>query len=447
MGAASDEGRRGAAVRIGAVLVAVAIALATAEVLLAAFAPVYLSTIGRRDSAKAELYGWGYDAGDPIRLRDPDTGRAIFERANDHGWRDRERAFGKPVGALRVLALGDSNTFGPLVTQQATWTAVLESRLRDAGCRVEVLNMAYPGWGTDQQLEALRHEGPRYRPDVVILQFSTNDLTDNLRDPSQPWMKPFYYELEDGELVRHAVEPNAGSHRSWRDRARAVIARSQILTRVYLAYVRATHAARPAYVVDDRSLEHLRYALGLAAGDELLERLARARGGHDDWQSIVRAAGGAADARSLEVVERVLRNETVLDLWSPLQFRPPPPDPDAREWRLLFALLRAAIAEARTLGAEVAILPAHDVGLYRWERYWHRVAPGDRWRSVYLAPLALLRELAAAEGAGFIEPRRVHERARLDSHPNRRGNRNMAINVERYLRDLWAESGGPCGGG
>jgi hypothetical protein len=62
-----------------------------------------------------------------------------------------------------------------------------------------------------QELEALLNDGIKYRPDLVIVQFSTNDVSENnyyicaLNDPHREHLgwKRFYYTNNDGNLVRN----------------------------------------------------------------------------------------------------------------------------------------------------------------------------------------------------------------------------------------------------
>jgi GDSL-like Lipase/Acylhydrolase family len=128
--------------------------------------------------------------------------------ANSEGWRDRERTIQRRPNTLRILVLGDSGTYGAIVGQVDTYTAILERKLRANGVDAEVINMSYGGWGTDQELEALTLEGVSYKPDLVILQFCTNDPFDvgyfASNDENTRRLKPFYYELDaSGALQRH----------------------------------------------------------------------------------------------------------------------------------------------------------------------------------------------------------------------------------------------------
>jgi hypothetical protein len=67
----------------------------------------------------------------------------------------------------RVLAVGDSITFGEGIPADATWTAVLE---RTAGARVD--NAGVPGYGSPQMLGRLRRYLPALQPRVVLMTLS-----------------------------------------------------------------------------------------------------------------------------------------------------------------------------------------------------------------------------------------------------------------------------------
>jgi hypothetical protein len=87
----------------------------------------------------------------------------------------------------RVLAVGDSITFGEGIPADATWTAVLE---RTAGVRVD--NAGVPGYGSPQMLGRLRRYLPALQPRVVLMTLSP--LWDRQRCAT-----PFVY--KDGFIV------------------------------------------------------------------------------------------------------------------------------------------------------------------------------------------------------------------------------------------------------
>jgi len=99
-------------------------------------------------------------------------------RINSAGMRDdREFSPSKPPGTLRVVVLGDSFAFGGKVQVTDTFSAALERELGAAAPSrtVEALNLAVPGYNTEQEMLSLKEEGLAYQPDLVIVSFVLND--------------------------------------------------------------------------------------------------------------------------------------------------------------------------------------------------------------------------------------------------------------------------------
>lgn len=76
-----------------------------------------------------------------------------------------------------IVTLGDSYTFGMGTADGNEYPAVMRRAL--AG-RAEVVNLGSPGWGLTQQVRRYAEFGAAFAPDVVVLQFCSNDLEDNL---------------------------------------------------------------------------------------------------------------------------------------------------------------------------------------------------------------------------------------------------------------------------
>jgi lysophospholipase L1-like esterase len=96
---------------------------------------------------------------------------------NGLGYRDAERATQPAPGAVRVLALGDSVTFGMGVSQERTYPRQTEALLSTLhGGPVEVLNLGMPGYNTLHQLAQLRELGLALQPKVVVVGFLYNDI-------------------------------------------------------------------------------------------------------------------------------------------------------------------------------------------------------------------------------------------------------------------------------
>ncbi len=84
-------------------------------------------------------------------------------------------------GARRVLALGDSYTFGWAVDDEQAYPFVLEQLLNEPDAEgrppraVEVINAGTPGYNTHQQAAFLDEIWDEMRPDLVVLGFVMND--------------------------------------------------------------------------------------------------------------------------------------------------------------------------------------------------------------------------------------------------------------------------------
>ena len=101
---------------------------------------------------------------------------------NAQGFRDTEDyEYDKPEGQLRIISLGDSNTQGFEVRQDATFPEVIERMLIYRGIPAQVLNTGISGFGTAEELVFLENEGIKYDPDVVVLGIYANDFSDNLK--------------------------------------------------------------------------------------------------------------------------------------------------------------------------------------------------------------------------------------------------------------------------
>lgn len=100
-------------------------------------------------------------------------------RINSRGLRDQEHAVPKPPKTFRILALGDSVTFGDGVRGEETFSEELErrlsARLSAEGRSAEVLNAGVRGYNTLQQYLLLQETGEEHEPDLVLVGFVLND--------------------------------------------------------------------------------------------------------------------------------------------------------------------------------------------------------------------------------------------------------------------------------
>lgn len=129
-----------------------------------------------------------------------------FVEINSAGFRDKETKQVKEENVFRIALLGDSYVAGFEVAHGALFGSVLQKELNSrgifAGKTVEVLNFGVSGYGTAQELLLLDKEVLTYRPDMVILAFTTgNDVRNNDRALEWDKTRPFY-DIKNGKLER-----------------------------------------------------------------------------------------------------------------------------------------------------------------------------------------------------------------------------------------------------
>lgn len=112
-------------------------------------------------------------------------------RINSAGFRDDEFQIDKPARTTRIAVVGDSHSFGWRVAQDDSYPEVLEqilSRFGD-GRRIQVMNFGVPGYNTVMEHELLVKKVAAYHPDILILQFDSNDvdLPNFMQKPERLW--------------------------------------------------------------------------------------------------------------------------------------------------------------------------------------------------------------------------------------------------------------------
>ncbi len=98
-------------------------------------------------------------------------------RVNSLGARGAEIEAGRRPGIARVLAVGDSFTFGQGVEEDEAWPIVAGARLWTWGHKTEVLDFGVPGHGTPQSVALVEKRLLSLRPDLVLVGVFANDLT------------------------------------------------------------------------------------------------------------------------------------------------------------------------------------------------------------------------------------------------------------------------------
>ncbi len=145
--------------------------------------------------------GWKNKANYARWRKPPD---ALLDRVryahNSKGLRDDEYPYQKPANTYRILVLGDSFTYGFGVEQTETMAEVLERLLKEQG-DFEVVNMGVAGYGVGQEMLYYEMEGYKYQPDLVILFFFENDISDSMGGCAWSIYPKPDFALVDGQLV------------------------------------------------------------------------------------------------------------------------------------------------------------------------------------------------------------------------------------------------------
>lgn len=122
---------------------------------------------------------------DPLRFFWPGQLGNIREfsvevKRNSLGFHDAEHSFPKPEGTFRIVFLGDSFTEAIQVPLEETFPKIIERELnREKTFPVEAISLGRSGAGTKKGYEILLGTGLRFHPDLVVMQFLSNDLIDN----------------------------------------------------------------------------------------------------------------------------------------------------------------------------------------------------------------------------------------------------------------------------
>jgi lysophospholipase L1-like esterase len=106
---------------------------------------------------------------------------------NRLGFRGPETTAAKPAGTFRVVALGDSVTFGHKL--RMTYPALLQERLAgraDCRARVELINAGVPGYQTRFIRARLAEDVRPLQPDLALVLAGWNDIySDNPASPAK----------------------------------------------------------------------------------------------------------------------------------------------------------------------------------------------------------------------------------------------------------------------
>lgn len=134
--------------------------------------------VDRLNGFPRRLYVASDDSEIPYRLRPGlrDVARGVPVRVNAFGMRGPDVTATPTAGTRRVLALGDSVTFGYRMREEEIFPSLLEKRLSETTDQPwEVLNAGVEGYNTRTELAVLRETGFALDPDIVVLAVNLND--------------------------------------------------------------------------------------------------------------------------------------------------------------------------------------------------------------------------------------------------------------------------------
>jgi len=186
-----------------------------------------------------EAFWWKRFYANPIYERDPvlfwrlkpfaksdlNTESRDAQTINGLGFRDDKFEKRKAPGELRVIALGDSCTFGDGVANWETFANVLEDLLRraDPARPVQVINAGVPGYTSYQIRAYLTRELLAYKPDLVLIYVGLNDhipAVDRLTDAERGRVDVFTFTAQRFldysrvyQFLKSRVKKNLGAAR------------------------------------------------------------------------------------------------------------------------------------------------------------------------------------------------------------------------------------------
>jgi len=122
---------------------------------------------------------------------------------NSLGMRGAEPLADRGPGDVRIVAIGDSLTFGMHVSAEEAWPGALQARLNSSELpelagerrRYEVLNMGVSGYSTLDEALVVRWNAMALDPDLVIVGYYLNDAeTEPVQQLHQHFRKPLVWE-------------------------------------------------------------------------------------------------------------------------------------------------------------------------------------------------------------------------------------------------------------
>ncbi len=201
---------------------------------------------------------------------------SYIQRVNAHGLRGAEITTAKAPGTYRVVMLGDSFTMGKGVSDDETFSVVLQKSLAESGAScgttVEVVNGGVDSYAPVLELIQLKSDILPLEPDMVIVNLDVSDLVQEAAYRTQAERGP------DGEIV---AVPQHAEPDTLMEKARVWTERHLFLTRVALFYANRALGYRELTVRDVVTRADAEIVAHTLAGD-----VDRTKQWHDIFESI-----------------------------------------------------------------------------------------------------------------------------------------------------------------
>ncbi|MDP6931784.1 MAG: SGNH/GDSL hydrolase family protein, partial [Myxococcota bacterium] len=130
----------------------------------------------------AEVWQRSREAGPVQLVHDPPGLKyalAEWEPDRSRGWHEGRDTPARTPGTTRIVAVGDSITYGVHVSPRETWPArladLLEPLAEQRSSRLEVSNFGVNGYDVEQVASLVTHRLTPWKPDLVIWAAYVND--------------------------------------------------------------------------------------------------------------------------------------------------------------------------------------------------------------------------------------------------------------------------------
>lgn len=111
-----------------------------------------------------------------IRIKYDTSEFNVEAQISSQGLRNEKVTVPKPQGVYRILALGDSYTYGWGVAEGNSWPKVLEKLLKQIDPKYEVINAGIPGVGITEERYICQAYNKQFDVDELFLAIYTDDL-------------------------------------------------------------------------------------------------------------------------------------------------------------------------------------------------------------------------------------------------------------------------------